>query len=56
MKREALLDCKVFRSRINSAEVGRKEKVLGYLLGPTGALLLTLEVPDCSLQSGAWVR
>lgn len=40
MKREALLDCKVFRSRINSAEVGRKEKVLGYLLGPTGALLL----------------
>lgn len=30
----------VFTSRIKSADVSKKEKYLGYLLGPTGALLL----------------
>ena len=40
MKTGTLLDRKVFQSRIHTAEVGRKEKWLGYLLGPAGALLL----------------
>ena len=40
MKMGTLLDRKVFQSRVHTAEVGRKEKWLGYLLGPAGALLL----------------
>ena len=40
MEKETLLDKKVFRSRVCTDEVGRKEKWLGYLLGPAGALLL----------------
>ena len=40
MKMGALLDRKAFQSRIHTANVGRKEKWLGYLLGPAGALLL----------------
>ena len=40
MKTGTLLDRKAFQSRIHAAEVGRKEKCLGYLLGPAGALLL----------------
>ena len=40
MKKGTLLDHKAFQSRVNTAEVRRKEKWLGYLLGPAGALLL----------------
>lgn len=40
MKKETLLDHKAFQSQVNTMEVGRKEKWLGYLLGPAGALLL----------------
>lgn len=40
MKTGTLLDRKAFQSRVCTAEVGRKEKWLGYLLGPAGALLL----------------
>ena len=40
MKTGTLLDRKAFQSRIHTAEVGRKEKWLGYLIGPAGALLL----------------
>ena len=40
MKTGTLLDRKVFQSRVHTPEVGRKEKWLGYLLGPAGALLL----------------
>ena len=40
MRKETLLNHKVFQSRINTAKVSRKEKWLGYLLGPAGALLL----------------
>jgi len=40
MKMGTLLDRKLFQSRVHTAEVGRKEKWLGYLLGPAGALLL----------------
>ena len=40
MKTGSLLDHKVFQSRVHTAEVGPKEKWLGYLLGPAGALLL----------------
>lgn len=35
-----LLDNKIFDSRVKSKEVTKSEKILGYLLGPTGALLL----------------
>lgn len=35
-----LLERKMFQSRINSSDVKGKEKWLGYLLGPVGALLL----------------
>lgn len=35
-----LLDGKAFSSRINSSEVTKEEKWLGYLAGPAGALLL----------------
>ena len=40
MKTRALLEHKAFQSRVRTAEVGKKEKWLGYLLGPAGALLL----------------
>lgn len=37
---QKILERKVFRSRVNSANVTPAEKWLGYLLGPAGALLL----------------
>ena len=37
---QRILDKKVFNSRIKSESVTNKEKWLGYLLGPAGALLL----------------
>lgn len=40
MKTRTLLDRKAFQSRIHTTDVGCKEKWLGYLLGPAGALLL----------------
>ena len=40
MKMQKILDKKVFNSRIKSESVTNKEKWLGYLLGPAGALLL----------------
>lgn len=38
--RAKLLDAKLLGSRINSTEVKNKEKWIGYLMGPAGALLL----------------
>ncbi len=40
MKTGTLLDRKAFQSRVHTADVSRREKWLGYLLGPAGALLL----------------
>ena len=40
MKKGTLFDRKAFQSRVHTEEVGRREKWLGYLLGPAGALLL----------------
>lgn len=40
MKSESLMSRKVFHSRITAENVTPKEKWLGYLLGPAGALLL----------------
>lgn len=40
MKKGTLFDRKAFQSRVHTEEVNRREKWLGYLLGPTGALLL----------------
>lgn len=40
MKTDELLAGKAFSSRINSSEVTKGEKWLGYLVGPAGALLL----------------
>ena len=40
MKTASLLSHPLFRSRVNSVNVSPKEKWLGYLLGPAGALLL----------------
>ncbi len=40
MEKRKLLDNKIFNSRIRSQNVTGKEKWLGYLLGPCGALLL----------------
>lgn len=40
MKTASLLARPLFRSRVNSVNVSPKEKWLGYLLGPAGALLL----------------
>ena len=37
---QRILDKKIFNSRIKSENVTNKEKWLGYLLGPAGALLL----------------
>ncbi|MBQ1848418.1 MAG: MFS transporter, partial [Clostridia bacterium] len=35
-----LLDSRLFNSRVNSKNVSGKEKWIGYLFGPIGALLL----------------
>ena len=40
MKMGTLLDRKAFQSRVHTTDVSRREKWLGYLLGPAGALLL----------------
>ncbi len=40
MSKSKLLDGKIFNSRVHSQSVTGKEKWLGYLLGPCGALLL----------------
>ena len=40
MKTGTLLDRKAFQSRVHATDVSRREKWLGYLLGPAGALLL----------------
>ena len=40
MKTGTLLDHKAFQSRVHTTDVSRREKWLGYLLGPAGALLL----------------
>ena len=40
MNEKALLSGKFFESRVHSQNVTSKEKWLGYLLGPCGALLL----------------
>ena len=40
MKTASLLARPLFQSRVNSVNVSPKEKWLGYLLGPAGALLL----------------
>ena len=40
MGKSKLLDGKIFNSRVHSQSVTGKEKWLGYLLGPCGALLL----------------
>ena len=40
MKTGAFLDRKALQSRVHTTDVSRKEKWLGYLLGPAGALLL----------------
>lgn len=40
MKATELLQSRVFNSRINSTEVTARERWLGYLIGPSGALLL----------------
>ena len=40
MKTGTLLDRKAFQSRVHTTDVCRREKWLGYLLGPAGALLL----------------
>ena len=40
MKTGTLLDRKAFQSRVHTVDVSRREKWLGYLLGPAGALLL----------------
>ena len=40
MTKGTLLDRKAFQSRVHTEAVSRREKWLGYLLGPAGALLL----------------
>lgn len=40
MMHQRILEQKIFRSRVQSTDVTRAEKWLGYLLGPAGALLL----------------
>lgn len=40
MEREKMLSGRIFNSRVHSKNVTGKEKWLGYLLGPCGALLL----------------
>ncbi|WP_456284394.1 MFS transporter [Microbacterium sp. JZ70] len=38
--RTRLLDAPLFTSRVRSAQVSARERWLGYLIGPAGALLL----------------
>ena len=38
--RAKFLDAKAFNSRIKSPDMEKKEKWVGYLIGPAGALLL----------------
>ena len=38
--RANFLDAKAFNSRIKSPDMEKKEKWVGYLIGPAGALLL----------------
>ena len=40
MARQGLLSARIFNSRVHSKNVEGKEKWLGYLIGPAGALLL----------------
>ena len=40
MARKKLMDLRIFNSRVHSKNVEGKEKWLGYLIGPAGALLL----------------
>lgn len=40
MARAKVLDAKIFDSKVRSRNVTKKEKWLGYLIGPAGALLL----------------
>ena len=40
MKASKLLESKLFQSKITSTDIKAKEKWLGYLIGPAGALLL----------------
>ena len=40
MARRKLMDAKIFNSKVHSRNVEGKEKWLGYLIGPAGALLL----------------
>lgn len=40
MARKKLMDARIFNSRVHSKNVEGKEKWLGYLIGPAGALLL----------------
>lgn len=40
MGRRKLMDAKIFNSKVHSRNVEGKEKWLGYLIGPAGALLL----------------
>ena len=38
--RAKFLDAKAFDSRVKSPDMEKKEKWMGYLIGPAGALLL----------------
>ena len=40
MAKKKLMDARIFNSRVRSKNVEGKEKWLGYLIGPAGALLL----------------
>ncbi|MCD7954694.1 MAG: MFS transporter [Lachnospiraceae bacterium] len=40
MEKQTVFHHKIFRSRIHGEHVGKKEKWLGYLIGPAGSLLL----------------
>ena len=42
MAKAKILDSKVFNSRVHSQNVKGKEKWLGYLVGPCGALLFNV--------------
>lgn len=39
-KRKSLLDSRIFEGAVKSSDVGKKEKWIGYLIAPAGALLL----------------
>ena len=40
MKNQKFWTNKIIQSKVHTSDVGKAEKWLGYLLGPTGALLL----------------